>query len=482
MVLFFIFKDFSLFLVPIFLAILIITGIIILLNKNSYLTLLWLPIIILFPVLGFIIYLLLGAELKKKGLFNPEFSERDHYLKSTQSGELEFKEELLSFRTESDEQIGVYFENFPCLLTVNNRVDVLADGVETFAKIENVLKEANDHIHLESYIIKNDYLGSKIKDILLRKAGEGVKVRVIYDWFGSLKLGKKYIRELKTGGVEVYPFLLVKRYFPFLHGALNYRNHRKIIVVDGRVGFLGGLNIGDEYIDANEYRYWRDTHLKIEGEAVSELQGIFFKDWHLVSGETLIGFEFFPKTNQVGSDPVQIITNDPDTAWREILQTYFAVLTSAQKYIYIATPYLIPDNATLTALKIAALKGVDVRIVIPGKPDKKIVYYATLSYAEELAETGVKIYCYQKGFIHTKTLVVDDRVCSVGTANFDCRSFYYNYEVNALIFAPEIIAKINDHFAKDLLNSRLLDLEKFKARPFRQKWLESAVRLFSPYL
>jgi cardiolipin synthase len=246
------------------LVIAVILGIMILLNRNSYQTLLWMFLIVFFPLPGFIIYLILGVDLKRNKLFAKS-----------------------SWREDSLKQ-GNFF------LTENNLVDVLSDGREAFAKIEQALKEAKDHIHLEFYIIRNDNLGNKIKEILIGKAQEGVEVRVLYDWFGGLGIRKSYVRELRTNGIKVYSFLLIRRYFPSLHGALNYRNHRKIIVVDGKVGFLGGLNIGDEYIDTHRYRYWRDTHLKVEGEAVHNLQKIFFRDWHLVSGEQVSGEGFFP--------------------------------------------------------------------------------------------------------------------------------------------------------------------------------------------
>ncbi|HHV71424.1 MAG TPA: cardiolipin synthase [Clostridia bacterium] len=480
-------KDFSFLLLFLYLVLLIsVFSIITLANRDSYLTLLWLPLVILFPAWSFIFYLCLGLNISQNKLFNKLSSHYARYdlINGFKANQTEEAEELIPFRDRREKIFNLFLKNSSNPFTINNCAKVLTDGKETFREIEKSLLGAKNHIHLEYYIIRDDKLGNKVKNILIQKAKEGVEVRVIYDWLGSWGIRKRYIRELRAGGVEVCSFLPIRFPFPFFNSAINYRNHRKIIVVDGETGYLGGLNIGDEYIGAGKkFHHWRDTHLKIEGEAVSILQKIFLRDWYFVSNELISGNKYFPTINkQLGRQLIKIVPSGPDLKWKSILQAYFVILTSAKNYIYLTSPYLIPDESILMALKTAAASGVDVRIIIPGKPDKKIVYYASLSYLEELMEAGVKIYFYNKGFIHTKTLIVDGVVCSIGTANFDRRSFQLNFEVNAFIFSNQVVDKVQKDFEKDLQESKLINYEEYKNRPLSQKWLEAIFRLFSPFL
>ncbi len=382
--------------------------------------------------------------------------------------------------------INLLLQNAHAPFTRHNTAEVLSDGFRAFESIFAALEKATDHIHLEYYIIRHDNVGQKLKDILIRKAKTGVKVRVIYDAVGSWKLSHRYINELRQNGVIIEPFMPVV--LPFINNRLNYRNHRKIIVVDGKVGFLGGLNIGDEYLGHHpELGKWRDTHLRLEGTSVHFLQVIFLLDWEFVKGERLVDSYLFPEYKPIEADNtgdklIQIAASGPDSDWESIRQSYFALINSAEKSIKIITPYLIPDEGILLALKTACLSGVKVRIILPGKPDHKIVYWASQSYFEELMDAGIEIYLYNPGFIHAKIISVDGEVASLGSANLDMRSFQLNFEVNAMLYDKSLVTKIDSDFETDISQCRQVTMEDISARKLPVRMRQAAARLLSPIL
>jgi cardiolipin synthase len=361
--------------------------------------------------------------------------------------------------------------------------EVLTNGEETFPKIVKELKQAKHHIHLEYYIVRSDEIGHEIKQVLIKKAKEGVKVRFLYDAVGSWKLSKGYIVELRKAGVEIVPFSPVK--LPFLNHKVNFRNHRKIIVVDGVKGFVGGLNIGDEYLGKNEhFGFWRDTHLYLQGEAVRSLQLIFLQDWYYMTGEALLTTSYLTPSIKIGEDygGVQLIAGGPDNEWEVIKNLFFEMIASAKKSIWLATPYLIPDVDILSALKIASLAGVEVKIIVPKRPDKRIVYYASRSYFPELLEAGVQVFEYEKGFMHSKLLIIDEDLASIGTSNLDMRSFHLNFEVNAFLYQAGSIKTLAKDFLNDLQHSTPIKYEEFMKRSLSQRLFESLSRLLSPLL
>lgn len=358
---------------------------------------------------------------------------------------------------------------------------MLPDGTEAFAQIFTELEKAKDHIHIEYYIIRDDNTGQILKDILIRKAKAGVKVRVIYDAVGSWALPKSFIKELQDNNIQIKPFLPV--IFPLINNRLNYRNHRKIVVIDGRIGFMGGLNVGDEYLGYHpKLGKWRDTHLLLEGTAIHFLQVIFLLDWEFASGEILTEQNYFPETEDFNGKLIQIAASGPDSNWEAIQQAYFALINSAQKSIKITTPYLIPDDGILMALKTSALSGVDIKIILPGIPDQKIVYWASQSYFDELMEAGIQIFLYRPGFIHAKILSVDGEVASLGSANLDMRSFQLNFEINAMLYDNELVAKIDSDFETDLTRCLQVDKKEFEKRHLTAKIRQSGARLLSPLL
>ncbi len=454
-------------------------------NRNPTKTISWIIILFLLPFIGLIIYFMVGQNYRKQKIFTRKGVEDFKRIQNLSERQLI---EIASDDFIEDENIRnklhiikLLLKNNKALLTRKNKATILNNGKQIFRSITSALNQAKDHIHIEFYIIEDDRIGNEIKDILIKKALEGVKVRLIYDDVGSWRLSARFIDSLRRAGVEVYPFMPVK--FPFLANRLNYRSHRKIIIIDGKTGYVGGVNIADRYAYGDsKVKFWRDTHLRIEGEAVSTLQAVFLIDWHFVCGKLLDENRYFPKTDVRKTNLVQIISSGPDSDWASIMQAFFSAISTARNYIYITVPYFIPNESILTALKTVSLSGIDVRMILPAKSDSKLAYYGTMSYVEELLEAGINVYLYKKGFVHSKLVMVDDIFSSVGTANMDIRSFDDNFEVNALIYDQNTTSELKDCFFDDLAECEKLTLEDYKRRPLSRKFLESVARLFSPLL
>ncbi len=453
-------------------------------NRSPHRTLYWFFVLAFLPVVGLLFYLFFGRS-----------SSRYKFFWKMRHGEIPLlKQKLAKARGASallhDQSIALNDKKrlsriisaiSPSYVTLNNRCRVLNNGTEKFLAVFEAIEQARHHIHLEYFIVKDDEIGREIWDRLLRKAAQGVKIRFLYDGLGSRKLGKKYLQALREAGVDVAAFMPLS--LPVPSTWMNYRNHRKIMLVDGEVGFLGGLNIGDEYIDGgHRFPFWRDTHLEIRGDALDVLQGVFISDWQFTTGEVLSDSSFFPERPYLGNLPVQIAASGPDGNWEAIHSAYFTAIATAREHIYITTPYLILDDSIATALKAASLSGVDVKIVFPGDPDHRIVYWASKSYFSELLKAGVEIYLYQKGFMHAKTLTVDGQVAVVGTANMDMRSFYYSFEINAFIYDEKTAEQMEDTFRVDMAHSIAVDYEEFAKRKFFSRCKESGARLLSPLL
>jgi len=452
-------------------------------NRDPTKTTIWLLILGVLPVLGALLYLLFGSVVRK------------HKLSRHKQVKLEKTEEILRDRqvrpsAEDVDQAGdspmnqklarLMLNDADAPMTLNNRSEVLTNGKKTFRALFSELEKAKDHIHLEYYIFHDDGIGGDILNLLMRKASEGVKIRVLVDGLANRSLTKRF-GELKNVGVETAGFYPVQ--FPFFSRRLNLRNHRKIVVIDGRIGFIGGLNVGDEYLSRNKkIGFWRDTFLKLEGDSVNSLQTVFLNDWNVATHEDINGLQYYPQPLQLGSQLTQIAATGPDSNWGSMLQIFFVALTSAEKTIYIETPYFIPDEGSVMALKTAALSGLDVRIILMGIPDHKITYWASLSYVEELLESGVRIYRYTKGILHSKVLILDSKIGVVGSTNFDIRSFILNFEISAFIYDCGFAERLEQDFHQDLADSEELRLEEYKLRPLSNRIKESSARLFSPLL
>lgn len=452
-------------------------------NRNPSRTLTWIVVLAIFPVFGFFFYLLFGQNYRRKSIYRKKAKIDQQAFELFERSNDENVNEFIEKNKKLEYLINIASKQSKIPVTLNTETKVLSNGSETFPKIIEELKKAKHHIHIEYYIVRHDEIGTKIKDILIEKAKQGVKVRFLYDGVGSWKLAKSYVRELKEAGVEVKPFSPVK--IPAFNDAINYRNHRKIIVIDSSVGFVGGLNIGDEYLGKNDYfGKWRDTHLYLKGEGVKSLQFIFLQDWFYMTNEMINESDYFKNDSEVSPSKgaVQIVAGGPDRKTNVIKELFFAMIINARKSILIASPYFVPDDDLLTALKIASIGGVKVKILMPDRPDKKIVFYASRSYFPELLEAGIEIYEYKKGFLHSKILIVDEEVASIGSANMDMRSFHLNFEVTAFLYLEESIKNLVNDFQKDILDSEEIILKDFKKRPTFKRVLESFSRLMAPLL
>jgi cardiolipin synthase len=458
------------------------TTIVILERKQPEKTIAWLIILLVFPPVGLLFYLFLGRNWKM------------HKLRDSRSPKIE---ELISTAVKKITNpdflpiIELFVNNSESPLFMNNKIKIFNDGEEKFAALKQELLAAKHHIHLEYYIVKSDCIGNEIKDILIAKSLEGVKVRFIMDRVGSIKVTKAYLKELREAGVDIvqYSYFLAPL-LRMINTQINYRNHRKIAIIDGKVGFIGGINIGDEYLGKGKLGYWRDTHIMVKGDFVLGLQGVFLDDFITIKeankelsfyGENFKNY-FLPIAGG-DSKVMQLITSGPDSKFPSIQQGIHKMISMANHHIYITTPYFVPPEGILESLKIAALGGIDVRILFPGRYDHLIVYYASKTYLAELISCGVKVYFYKEdSFIHSKVMTIDSKISTVGTANMDIRSFELNYEINAVIYDSEVTEQLESQFYLDLNSSTRLTEEAYEATPIHIKAFEAISKVFSSLL
>lgn len=449
-------------------------------NRQPGKVLVWSVVLAALPISGLFIFLIFG-RIRKYQIFE------DKHLSPNKQREISVKQiNNLAKKSFSEDQAKkklaqLSLKNSSALLTANNKIVVFGNAEDKFRELFQALEGANHHIHIEYYILKEDEIGSDLREILNRKSREGVQVRLIVDGLGSHSLTSPFLSSLKQAGVEV------KLFFPLkpanLGSKLNLRNHRKIVIVDGQTGFLGGMNVGDEYLSRNpKLGYWRDTHLKVQGEAVHVLQQIFFNDWFFVTGQQIIEPTYYPMPEKIGDHLMQIIAGGPDSPWQSIQQVFFAALTGAEKRIIIETPYFIPNDGIISALQTAALSGVDVKLIVQGVAEYKITYWATRSYYEDLLRAGVKIYQYNKGILHSKVTIVDDSISIVGSANYDLRSFQLDFEINALLYSEEMVKRLESDLNFDLTNSKLINNDDYYQRSLIERLKEANAHLLSPLL
>lgn len=453
-------------------------------NRSPIKSISWILIVALIPVFGVIFYFLFGQTYRKKIIISRRahlFQKRvkmlsEYQLKALQKIKPGEVDPILS---EKKDLMALLLRNDDAFLSRNHNVKLLKNGSETFAELKSALRSAKHHIHLEFYIIQFDKIGCEIFEILKEKAQNGVEVRVIYDSVGSYPLSRRKRKKYRKAGIQLKSFQKVV--FPILSSKVNYRNHRKIVIVDGKIGFTGGLNIADRYIE-NEKKYWRDTFVRIDGKSTSALQSVFMNDWYYISKQILYNEIYFYDDEADKNNLTQIISSGPDSNWHAISQFYFSAITSSRKSVFIATPYFIPNDEIAFALKAAALRGIDVRVLIPSRSDSLISHWSGQSYVNEMLEAGVKIYRYTKGFLHSKILLSDDIVCSIGTANLDYRSLETNFEVCAVFYDKRIANEVAQEFKDDFTNSELLTFKNWQKRGWQKKLIASFARLFAPLM
>lgn len=447
----------------------------------------WIMVLFFIPIFGFFFYLLLGRRLRRKTLFKWEGRKKvgienliAHQMNALHDDDFHFRDDnAQSYK----ELVYLLLRNNGAVLTQDNSVQIFNDGREKFDALIKDIENAKNHIHIQYYIFRLDQLGNRIMDALIAKAKQGVKVRLLYDDMGSRRLSKRKFKDFVAAGGEVETFF--PSILPIINPRLNYRNHRKIVVIDGRVGYIGGFNVGEEYIGlSRKFGYWRDTHLRIQGSALHPLQTRFILDWNQASARHDIEYDevYFPAIPEKGDTSIQIVSSGPDEEWEQIKDGYLKLINLAKKSIYIQTPYFIPDASFYDAIRIAALSGIDVRIMIPNKPDHPFVYWATYSYAGQMIRSGARVFIYNNGFLHTKMIVIDGKASTVGTANIDVRSFKLNFEVNAFIYDQKVSTELQELFHQDMELSSELTHEKYYERTRMIKTKESIARLLSPIL
>lgn len=449
-------------------------------NRQPAKTMAWALVIWFVPVVGIVFYLFFGVNTRKERLI----SQRSLDMLSKRSM-LEFVEQRDLHLPEEYKPIIDLFvsENFS-LPFKDSEVKIHTDGYSFFHALLKEIASAKDHIHLDMYIFEDDALGNMVRDALVAKAREGVEVRLIYDDVGCWNVSNRFFERMREEGIEVAPFLPVR--FPSFTSKVNYRNHRKMIVIDGRAGFIGGMNIALRYVKGTKSQPWRDTMLQITGSGVYSLQRAFLVDWYFVDRNLISNRKYYPHPSEESSHNeslLQIVTSGPDTPYPEIMQGYVRMILAAKKYIYIETPYFLPTDPVLFALKTAAAGGVDVRILVPLRSDTKFVEWAGRSYLREMVKAGVSVSYYKAGFLHSKMIVCDDAICSCGSTNVDFRSFENNFESNAFIYDSKVAIAMRNMFLEDTSQSLLFTDMPHRVKPnILKRLVESLVRLMSPLM
>ena len=446
-------------------------------NRDTVKTLAWILVFISLPGLGIILYIFFGRDTRRKKIIGRRL------LSQIKRGKLSDDAENQADVPPGYEPLVSFFRNSSSAWLMDASEAKVFSSPKDFAHaLFDEIESAREHIHIQFYIIENDEFGRGLREHLMAKARQGVEVRLIYDSVGCWGVDKEFFETMRCAGVYVESFLKVR--FSLLTNKVNYRNHRKVVVIDGKVGFVGGCNIADRYLKGVRWGDWRDTMLLMRGAAVHGLQSSFLVDWYFASGSLVCGKRYFPSIPVMGEAgiPLQVVQSNPVGDVRTIMTGFVKVLSSARNYVYLQTPYFMPSEAFLLALKSAAMSGVDVRLMIPERSDSRITDYASRSYLADIMEAGVKVYLYTAGFMHCKTLVSDDTISSVGSANLDFRSFYYNFEVSAFLYGREVAQQLKECFLEDMARCRQLALTSFRERPLMERCKESVSRLFSPLL
>ena len=461
-----------------FLMVLAVIAVVLGENRNPVKSIAWVLVLVLLPVVGLVIYLIFGRSLKGMKLISRS-DLRDLRRMHDYALPVDVEQQ---FSDTSQQLISLANKLTEPHLFVGNDIEVFTTGEAKFEALLRDIEAATEYVHVQYFILEGDEVGSRLIELLMRKAQEGVKVRVLYDYVGSFYTRPRMLKRMRAAGIDVHPFLeLTLMQFAF---RINWRNHRKIVVIDGKIGYVGGMNIAKRYVTGDKkWMAWRDTHLRISGEAVAALQYSFAIDWNYTTRELLKSPTMRYDTPPNKQDHVvQMMASGPSNRWHNISFIFFKAITLAKRSIYIQTPYFLPSDALLKALQSAALAGVDVKLMIPRKPDSTMLRLATGSYIKECMLAGIKVYFYEPTVMHAKVVIVDDEFVTTGSTNFDFRSFEHNFEFNALVYSKDFNRQMKAVFEDDMQQCTRLSMGKWKQRPLIQKALESIVRLISPIL
>ena len=444
-------------------------------NRNPLKTVPWILVLVLAPVVGLVFYFFFGQNLSKQRIISRRTRKRitTQLEESDRCPQAELPEKhrpLIRMLVNTNHSVPLY----------GSRLTPYTNGEAKMTALLEEIAKAQHYIHLQYYIICDDETGGRLKDALIRKAREGVEVRILYDDMGSRGVKKTFFEEMREAGIEVYAFLHVK--FPLLTSKFNYRNHRKIVVIDGRVGFIGGMNIADRYVKGTGWGTWRDTHFKVEGSGVAGMQVSFLSDWSATTKQNITGEKYFPKAEYFTQEFMQIVAGGPFGKWRVLLQADSYAISRAHHRIWIQTPYYLPSDVLNSALQEAALAGVDVRLMLPKRSDVVSVNLASHSFLDDMMKSGAKIYFYEPGFLHSKLLIIDGDLTVIGSANMDFRSFEHNFEVNAYVYDREFTKQMSLIYEADMRNCQAVTPNEWFSRPLKQRVAESFMRLFAPLM
>lgn len=464
-------------------ALSILTVIIVILseNRNPVKSLAWMTVLLVVPGVGLVLYIFFGRNIQRKHLISRRNLRKLRRTEASSRRPADLRRLRLS--PQSVQLVKLAHSLAGAVYHEWNSASVFTDAREKMDALIADIDNARDYINIEYYIIDDDNIGRRFQSALIQAARRGVRVRVIYDHVGSFSAGRKFWKELRQAGVDIHPFFRVV--FPIFATHINWRNHRKIAVIDGRAAYIGGMNIADRYLDGGKkFDLWRDTHLRLTGPVVRALRYSFAIDWNFMGQPLLendIDLVSYPATDAPRAG-MQLLTSGPTSQWSNIAFMFHKAIAGAKRRVYLQTPYFLPTEGLLKALQVAALAHVDVRVIIPRHSDSKMLTYASYSYIAESLKSGIKIYFYEPGMLHAKTLIIDDEFTSVGSTNFDFRSFECNFESNIFIYSKEVNAQMSDIFNKDLGHSTRIIPFEWRNRPYRQKAVESLVRLLSPIL
>ena len=446
-------------------------------NRNPLKTISWVLVLLLLPFVGLVFYFFFGQNTRKLIIVSRRTYRRIMRRPMTYL----LPQVLDEIPDELEPFVALNYRNTHAPVLDYSDMAIYTSGGEMFDALKEAIRNAKNYIHLQFYIFDNDNIGHEIRNLLIAKAREGVKVRVMYDDVGNFHVLNSFYRGMEKAGIEVACYLRVV--FPLLTSKVNYRNHRKLTVIDGEIGFIGGMNIADRYRDGVSWGRWRDTHISFKGAGVQGLQSSFLIDWYTATKTLLSDKEYFPPYKVEPSPSLlQIVPGGPIDRWRSLLQATVLIISRARHYLYIQTPYLLPTEGINQALQTAARCGVDVRIMIPHRCDAFMPGTASKSYVTDLLSAGVKVYLYTEGFLHSKLIVCDDYVSVVGSANMDFRSFEHNFETNAYLYDRDTALRFKEIFHADEAACRKVLYEKWKKRPLYKRFTESVMRLFSPLL
>lgn len=445
-------------------------------NRNPVKSLAWITVLLLLPAVGLILYFLFGRSIKNKRFISRR--NRRRLKKHEQAKAFDAAASGLSVENAQQVRLGQSLMGAPYY--GDNNARIFDNGKEKFDMLFQDLRRAKRFIYLQYYIFEDDKIGNALADILIAKAKSGVKVKVIYDHLGNIKVKRRFYRRMREAGVEIYPFFKIS--LLHLGARINWRNHRKLCLIDGRIGYIGGMNVADRYIDGGKFDVWRDIHLRVTGPILRSFNHSFCYDWNFMGRpipDDFASVDVKPSSAGIG---MQLITSGPTGQWGNISLVFLKAIGNAKRSIYLQTPYFLPTEGLLRALQAAALSKIDVRVMMPRRADSSVLRSASFSYIKECLRAGIKVYLYEPGMLHGKVIIVDDDFVTVGSTNFDFRSFEHNFEANLFIYSKEFNAAMTDIFMRDLEDSTRVLPYDWDHRPRLDKMKQSVMRLLSPIL